>query len=209
MPRASLSSLAHDSWLGARLRAASAIRSLPAPRQPYEPEAPASAWKTALATRAAFATHSLARQARMGRRPRTPRPMGVPGKAQNRSFAKNSARATARAPKASSQRHVLAALGLTCDDTFWGRADLQRNRSPGKRLRVTTLTGPTFSSRRSRFLAKFSTAPTTDCRWPSMAEAPRTTSGRRSRDAGPSVGFARRCQVTRAQQLRHESTTRT
>ncbi len=136
-------------------RAGRAIRSHPAPRQPYEPEAPASAWQSALGSRAGLATRPLARRASMGRRPRMPEPMGVPGKSANRTFAKDSARTTARAPKASSQRHVLAALGLTCDDTFWGRADLQRNLSPCKRLRVTTLIGRSFRSGGPGFVQKF------------------------------------------------------
>jgi hypothetical protein len=82
-------------------------------------------------------------------------PWAYPEKAQNRSFAKNSARTTARGPKTSSQRHVLTAIGLTCDDTFRGRANFQRNRLPGQRLRVTTPTGPSFRTGGPGFLQNF------------------------------------------------------
>jgi hypothetical protein len=59
----------------------------------------------------------------------------------NLQLATDSARTTARAPKTSSRRHGLTGIGLTCDDTFSPRADLQLNPLAGQELRVTTLEG--------------------------------------------------------------------
>jgi hypothetical protein len=57
----------------------------------------------------------------------------------NLQLATDSARTTVRPPKTSSRRHSLTGIGLTCDDTFSPRANLQLNPLACRELRVTTL----------------------------------------------------------------------